>query len=460
MTNSKNTKRALLTSAFAILLCFVMLIGTTFAWFTDSASTGVNKIQAGTLDIQLVDKDGNDLEGKTLDFAKAAGHESEAILWEPGCTYELPAVYVKNNGNLALKYKIQITGIKGDAKLNEAIEWTIGGLDLDTEGTLLAGKTSDALTIKGHMKEDAGNEYQGLSIEGIAITVVATQDTVEYDSYNNTYDANATYPDVWDGTAASAEALAAATDTTAKTVSIGSASMLAAFANAVNTDNATYAGYTVTLTNNIDLGNQAWTPINWDNRTGFTFDGNGKTISNFTVTTKLGERNTGFFSFADFTTIKDLTISGATVTGTNHVGALVGGAYCNTIENCTVKDSTITALTWYSTGNEEWDDGDKAGALAGYLDETSVTVKGCTVTGCTVKGYRDVGGLIGYLGMNNNTITGNTVSSTTITLDNTHNYKNYTETAQNDVNELIGEIQGSSNTISDNNTTIAVTVTR
>ena len=196
MTNSKNTKRALLTSAFAILLCFVMLIGTTFAWFTDSASTGVNKIQAGTLDIQLVDKDGNDLEGKTLDFAKAAGHESEAILWEPGCTYELPAVYVKNNGNLALKYKIQITGINGDAKLNEAIDWTINGLDLDTEGHLTAGATSDALTIKGHMKEDAGNEYQGLSIDGIAITVIATQDTVEYDSYNNQYDKNAQYATV------------------------------------------------------------------------------------------------------------------------------------------------------------------------------------------------------------------------------------------------------------------------
>ena len=193
MTNSKNTKRALLTSAFAILLCFVMLIGTTFAWFTDSASTGVNKIQAGTLDIQLVDKDGNDLEGKTLDFAKAAGHESEAILWEPGCTYELPAVYVKNNGNLALKYKIQITGIKGDAKLNEAIVWTINGLDVDTEGHLTAGATSAALTITGHMKEDAGNEYQGLSIDGIAITVIATQYTYEYDSQDNQYDKDAAY---------------------------------------------------------------------------------------------------------------------------------------------------------------------------------------------------------------------------------------------------------------------------
>ncbi len=197
ISKSKKTKRALLTSAFAILMCTAMLVGTTFAWFTDTATTAVNKIQSGTLDVQLVDADGNDLEGKTLNFKKAEGHENEEILWEPGCTYELPAVYIKNNGNLALKYKIQITGINGDAKLNEAIEWTIDGLDLETEGHLLANTTSEALTIKGHMKEDAGNEYQGLYLEGIAITVAATQDTVEYDSYDNQYDVNAMYPVVY-----------------------------------------------------------------------------------------------------------------------------------------------------------------------------------------------------------------------------------------------------------------------
>lgn len=192
MTNSKTTKRALVTSALAVLMCVSMLIGTTFAWFTDTASTSVNKIQAGTLKIQLLDKDGNDLEGETLDFAKAEGAEDEELLWEPGCTYVLPDVYVKNNGNLALKYKVVISGIDGDAKLNEAIEWTVEGL-VDGEGHLLPGESSDAIAIKGHMDKDAGNEYQGLSIEGVAITVYATQDTVEHDSFNNTYDENAEY---------------------------------------------------------------------------------------------------------------------------------------------------------------------------------------------------------------------------------------------------------------------------
>ena len=101
---------------------------------------------------------------------------------------------VVNKGNLALKYKIKINGIQGDEKLNEVINWTISDAALDTDHSLAAGATSEDLTIKGHLQESAGNEYQGLSIDGISITVVATQDTVENDSFGNTYDATATYP--------------------------------------------------------------------------------------------------------------------------------------------------------------------------------------------------------------------------------------------------------------------------
>ena len=195
MTNRKSTKRALLGSVMAMVLCLAMLVGATFAWFTDTASTGVNKIQAGNLDValEMQNADGKwvSAEGETLDFVKAAA--GEQVLWEPGCTYELPELRVVNNGNLALKYKVKITGIKGDAKLNEAIEWTIGDVAMGTEQHLAAGE-SNAFTIKGHMKESAGNEYMNESIDGIAITVVATQDTVESDSFDKDYDADAEYP--------------------------------------------------------------------------------------------------------------------------------------------------------------------------------------------------------------------------------------------------------------------------
>ena len=191
--NQKATKRALLTSVMALVMCVVMLVGTTFAWFTDTASTAVNKIVAGNLDIKLLAEDGvASLEGATLKWQKADGAENEDVLWEPGCRYKLQPIIIKNAGNLALKYKVVITGIKGDAKLNEAIEWTIDGVSLDEEKPLLAGESAK-LMIEGHMKEEAGNEYQGLSIDGIGITVYTTQYTHENDSFGKTYDEGATY---------------------------------------------------------------------------------------------------------------------------------------------------------------------------------------------------------------------------------------------------------------------------
>ena len=202
MSNTKLTKHALIVSIMAMLLCVAMLAGTTFAWFTDTASTAVNKIQAGTLDVDLEMYDGANwvsAEGKTLQFKvngaiPAAGTQ---ILWEPGCTYELPALRVVNKGNLALKYRIVINGIVGNAKLLEAIEFTYGGVnDINAEYTLAPGATSNDIVIKGHMREDAGNEYQGLSIDGIGITVIATQLASEFDSFGNQYDKDAQYPDV------------------------------------------------------------------------------------------------------------------------------------------------------------------------------------------------------------------------------------------------------------------------
>ncbi len=197
---TKITRRALFTSVMALVVCVTMLMGTTFAWFTDTATVSVNTIQSGTLDIDLVDGNGDSIVGNPLEFVKAEGHENEEILWEPGCTYNLPAVYVENNGNLAVKYKVVISGINGADKLNEVIDWTIEYADNDTDGGLitgtdeyflLPGKTSGAITVSGHMQETAGNEYQTLTIDGAAITVYATQYSYEYDSYGNTYDENA-----------------------------------------------------------------------------------------------------------------------------------------------------------------------------------------------------------------------------------------------------------------------------
>ena len=198
----KNTKRSLLLSALALVICVTMLIGSTFAWFTDSASTAVNTIQSGKLDVALeYSLDGvnwSNAEGQTLSFKKAAGAPAnEEVLWEPGCTYELPLLRVRNAGNLALKYEVEITGLKGDAKLLEVIEFT----GLPTDATLTAGAANE-FQIKGHMAEEAGNEYQNLKIDNIAITVYATQLAYESDSYGPDYDEEAvigTYIELGEG---------------------------------------------------------------------------------------------------------------------------------------------------------------------------------------------------------------------------------------------------------------------
>ena len=210
MTSSKSTKRALVTSALAILMCVAMLIGTTFAWFTDTASTGVNKIVSGNLKVDIFGAD-SDSHIEKLNFTKAATTDAEAgaeILWEPGCRYLTKGFRIANKGNLALKWKAQVnTGTtaanEGNFDLLDVIDFYLvkGTGESQTEtpldeftGNLKKTETSDVYYIKGVMQTTAGNDYQGLTLDGISITVVATQDTVESDSFNNQYDKDAEYP--------------------------------------------------------------------------------------------------------------------------------------------------------------------------------------------------------------------------------------------------------------------------
>ena len=80
MTNSKSTKRALFTSVLALLMCVTMLVGATFAWFTDTASTGVNKIQAGNLKMEVSYK--NTSDGEFTVLKENTNVFMENALWE------------------------------------------------------------------------------------------------------------------------------------------------------------------------------------------------------------------------------------------------------------------------------------------------------------------------------------------------------------------------------------------
>lgn len=191
-----NTKKALIASLLSLVLCVSMLVGSTFAWFTDTASTGVNRITSGNLHVEIRDESGNKLT--KLEWKASDGRAQDQILWEPGCTYTLTPFKIVNTGNLALKYKLVMTGLDGNSELLDVIRFTykIGTEDfaLNEEGHLAAnGGETGLITVSATMASDAGNEYMGKTLDNVKFTVYATQDTVENDSFGNRYDQFATY---------------------------------------------------------------------------------------------------------------------------------------------------------------------------------------------------------------------------------------------------------------------------
>ena len=235
MTSSRSTKRALLTSALAILMCVAMLIGSTFAWFTDTASTGVNKIQAGKLDIELAYKNST-TGGEFKEANKETPVFDNNALWEPGHV-EYVVLRVSNAGSLALKYKLGInianevgsTNVYNKAfKLSDYIRFAVldgdrigNGVDRDA---LVVAATDSKLIKEGYSKENhlmatgtdnsqkvvtlvvwmpttVGNEANHKMDEAaptidLGISVAATQYNYESDSFGPDYDKFADYPEV------------------------------------------------------------------------------------------------------------------------------------------------------------------------------------------------------------------------------------------------------------------------
>ncbi len=223
--SKKTTKRSLLASVFALVLCVAMLVGSTFAWFTDTATTGVNKITSGKLDVKLSYlTDDNEWKEVTKDTQLFDNN----ALWEPGHT-EVAYLKVENAGNLALKYQLSVNvanEVAGknangdDIKLSKYINMGVvenqstafanrddaraavtdaGSIATTTKtGSIAAKGDAQYVALVVYMPETVGNEanYVGETAPSIdlGVTLVATQDTVESDSFGKDYDDKATYP--------------------------------------------------------------------------------------------------------------------------------------------------------------------------------------------------------------------------------------------------------------------------
>lgn len=225
---TKSSKRALLLSALAIVLCIAMLIGTTYAWFTDTASTAVNKIQSGNLDVQLeYSKDFSEWKNVTEDTKLF----EDSTAWEPGRT-EIVYLRVKNAGTLALKYTLGIynlynsTGknvlgnkyrlsdyvklgaVEADAAYADRAA-AINAVDADAKlitdidnsgmaGASLEPNDTKIYALVLYMPTEVGNEANPKNKDpywaakmSFGISVSATQAMSESDSFDNTYDKDA-----------------------------------------------------------------------------------------------------------------------------------------------------------------------------------------------------------------------------------------------------------------------------
>ena len=324
MTSSKSTKRALISSTLAVLMCVAMLIGTTFAWFTDTASTGVNKIQAGNLDIELQMKDNDgkwiNAEGKILPFLVEGKIPADGtqILWEPGCTYYVPEVRVLNKGNLAVKFEYIPEALGVTGKLAEVLELVFktpvdaNGEEVNIEPEILKpGEASPEWSFGYHMLESAGNEYQNATATGICVTVVATQATYEKDSIDDQYDKDAEYP-----------------------ISVTTGDELQAIVS-----NAT-APVNIVLTNSITTNNFV-IPADKD----VTLDLNGRTVTNAGSHTIL---NKGHLTLTDSSADK----SGQIISLKGNTAALRNGdnAVC-VVEGGTISRDGANGNTWHVVEN-------------------------------------------------------------------------------------------------------------
>ena len=219
MKTKRSTRSSLVASIVILALTFSMLVGTTFAWFTDSVTSAGNIIKSGTLEVEMLWADGAkavpDTDSDDWNDA-SSGAMFNHDKWEPGYV-EVKHVKISNLGTLALKYQVSIIAngevsdlsdvidvyyldpaqaVADRLQLNESnklgsLTTVLSNMAISGYGELDAGE-NDTVTIALKMREDAGNDYQNKSIgSSFSIVLFATQNTVESDSFDNMYDEGA-----------------------------------------------------------------------------------------------------------------------------------------------------------------------------------------------------------------------------------------------------------------------------
>lgn len=187
------SRRNLVASGFSLVLCLAMLIGTTFAWFSDSVSNKGNRIQAGNLKVGFSASDaldGDNLSDTNLvNLADPDAHLFNLTNWGPGSSYTR-YMRVKNTGTLPLKYDIDFV-LSGNNSLADSIKIDVSSTTATVTNGSVSASQAENIGMSGEINnindyqifkldltfvEGAGNTYNGSSMEfELDVNLSATQ---------------------------------------------------------------------------------------------------------------------------------------------------------------------------------------------------------------------------------------------------------------------------------------------
>lgn len=482
MKKSKSLKMLLL-NVLIVCISATSLLGTTFAWFTDTATSQGNVLASGTLDVKAYWMDGAldpEEQNSWKNFNDGAVFSDGNV--EPGYVVSRH-VKIANEGSLAFKYKMVIVPNGTVSALADVIDvyyilgativnraslqcatpvGTLREMIEDPDGAvygILLPKNATAkneteavgevdATIALKMREDVGNEYQGISIgESLDLKIYATQYAYEEDGFGSDYDQDATYPaepSVWDGNASIAWFLE---NPEAEIFTLNTAQDLAGLVQLVDgsaeiptpanvedeiTLPVTFEGKTIILNEDVDLLTLdengevvCFDPIgSYRQEKVFkgTFDGQGHVIKNLNQNTwalnngyYYGDLGLGLFGCVEDAHIKNLVMDNASISGESAICGVVAAASFGdtTFENIVVRNSECADYQYYAGGIVGWAGGNQkfinctveesttvaaqwgdfdnsiGGVIGGASGSSTILMKDCTVA-CRIDAYNDV----------------------------------------------------------------------
>ncbi len=413
----KSQTKIIIAALVAAVVAF-SAVGATYAWFSDDEKTDVN-VSTGTVDVSYeasdlkmysYDKDSTapDKMGE-VSGTFACGGTATLVISDTAVTIDVKnaapgdritftlTAYNESSLNIIYRTLMSVSGEAGDLK----IQTKAASAEEYSDATPNASDWSGVILGVSEKKQlgeamDVLIEIPIESVKAVSCDILFSLEAVQSNADPYIY--------------------------------ISSVDQLYAFANDVNIAGNNYKDKTVLLCADLDLGGAEWTPLigvadpekysSWGGYTSFmgTFDGQGHTISNFTIT---ADEDAGFFGILGGI-VKNLKLDKETIDTTYNAGCVAARLYYGTISNCDVTNSTVLS-TPALQANGTYDNGNNVGGIVGLC--TAGTVESCNVSGnTTITAYRSFGGIAGTCSgtISNCTVDDSVVLKQTVK----HDYKN------------------------------------